>query len=585
MRVAPWLALLTSLVFGFSVHAQTAPKLASVTPVDGATLVPTTASLVFVFDQEMDTTVPLFQSIPNAIAGNFEVTAPGFNQSLLATWGADKKSFTLKAVIQFPYATFTWRLNPTGSLFPLKGKNGLALATVSGTFSTGVGGTVPVLAAANPATDSIGVPPSQVVSFSFDQAMKTNTAIAGNPPSVAAAISWSGAGIEASKFRYTWSANSRVLFCDYEGNLPVNTEILWELNPAAAPVKLENPAGLAVPTGMYAGHFTTGSGIPCNPPTTPPNMGFFTLFKSSSFIQDSASEPVPMEGGSSFTFGAIVQAAALGPNPVSASLTAPNGTVTPLTSFVPQTLQHGVIAATEEEFEAAAPAGTYTMRFVMGTQPEASVPMTVPALNPPVPRITNFDAAQAIRADADFTLAWNPFTGASATDYISITLIDDRGRVRFTAPDPCVPRELLSTATSVVIPAKTLATNSVLSGTIVFNRSFYSSTNAVPNMGGYGSVTRSTQFVLRTQGGGGGGTTPTPARLTHPQRLSNGHPQFIVEGAPGSRHAVQRTTGLGSTATPWLSVQTVTLDAAGSATFEDAAADLSRPAYYRAQAE
>ncbi|MGE3311096.1 MAG: Ig-like domain-containing protein, partial [Limisphaerales bacterium] len=141
-------------------RAQSAPTLASVSPTNGAMLVPTTASVVFVFDQEMDTSVFLLQTIPNALVGNFEVVAPGFNQSLIATWGSDKKSLTLKPAIQFPYATFTWRLNPPGALFPLKSMGGVLLDTVSGTFATGVGGTVPVLVSSSPANDSIRVDPA-----------------------------------------------------------------------------------------------------------------------------------------------------------------------------------------------------------------------------------------------------------------------------------------------------------------------------------------------------------------------------------------------------------------------------------------
>lgn len=583
-RWAVLFAWLAALVSATSL-AQTAPKLASVTPEDGATLVPTTATLSFVFDQEMDVSVPLFQTIPNVIAGNFEVTAPGFSQSLIPSWGADKRSFTLKAAIQFPYATFTWTLNPNGSLFPLKGKNGLPLATVTGTFSTGVGGTVPVLVAANPANDSTGVLLTAFVTFNFDQAMKTNTAIAGNPPSVPAAVSWSGAGLDPTKFKYSWSANGRSLLCDYVGDLPPNTEISWELNPAAAPVKLENPAGKVVPTGLYAGHFRTGSGIDCTPTTQPPaTQGSYSLFKSSSFSQTPPADPVPTSEDQAFNFGAIVQGPQIGDAPTAGTLTGPSGTSTALTVIPGSSLQLFQFAATESELEATAPPGNYTFRFTLGTRPETSATMALPADNPPIPRIANLEAAQAIKADADFTLSWNAFTGAGPDDYLALSIFDDRGRLRFSAPDPCVPRELPVTATSIVIPAKSFATNSHLTATIVFNKVFYFSTNVVANMAGYGAIMRTTQFPLQTLGGGGVVTPPEPARLANPRQLPDGRPQFEVIGVAGSRHTVQRSPRLGSEAN-WSTVQALTLDASGRATAEDSQRPGGVPAFYRAQAE
>jgi hypothetical protein len=564
-------------------HAQSAPKLVSVTPEDGATLVPTTASLVFVFDQEMDTAVPLFQSIPNAIAGNFEVTAPGFNQSLLASWGADKRSVTIKAAIQFPYATFTWRLNPAGSIFPLKSKTGLLLATTTGTFATGVGGTVPVLVSSSPANNTIGISPETVVSFNFDQVMKTNTAIAGNPPTVPAAVAWSGAGVDVTKFRYSWSANGRTLLCDYVGDLPPSTEISWALNPANAPVKLENPAGKVLPSGTYVGSFTTGSGIPCNTPGPNPNLGNFSLYKSANYQQTSTNLPSPFTADRSFHLGVMVQGRPAGPAPTTGTVTFPSGAQTPLTLIAGLSLQTQTNFASQAELDAAAPAGTYTLQFQLGTQATSTATLQLPAANPPVPQITNFEQAQAIRFDADFTLTWNAFSGASADDHIAISIFDQQGRLRFSAPDPCVPRELSATATSVVIPAKSFATNSLMTGLIVFSRNFYYSTNAVPTMAGFGTITHSTQFSLMTHGEGGTLPPPAPARLSNPRLLPNGNPRFEISGTPGARYTIQRSQHLGTQAT-WSPVLNVTLDAAGQGTVEDSQPEQLFPALYRAVA-
>lgn len=576
------LGLLTLLpVFG--AQAQTPPALVSVTPADGATLVPASASLVFVFDQEMETATPLFPTIPGVLVGNFEVTAPGVNVILLTSWGSDKKSLILRPSLPLPIATFSWTLNPVGGLFTLKSKAGMVLPLVRGSFSTGSGVTDPVLVSSNPANNATGVAREVVITFTFDQPMRTNTAIGGNPPSTPAAILWTGVGLDVTKFRYTWSANSRSLHCDYVGDLPGNTEIFWSLNPPVSPVKIENAAGKVLPSSTYSGRFTTGSGVPCDPPPQPPDQGSYTLYKASNFFQEGAGDPLPLLENAPFVLGAMVQGSSLGPAPTAGSLTSPAGTSTPLSLIAGLYLLNQQPFDTEAELEAAAPAGDYRLRFTLGSQPETGATLTLPAASPPVPRIANLAAGQNIRWDADFTLSWNPLTGVGPNDSIAVTLVDAQGRVVFSAPDPCVPRELAPTATSVVIPAKTLATNSVVSGSLVFSRNFFFSTNAVPKMFGLGNIVRSTQFNLKTQGGGGA-NPPVAARLTNPRLLPNGNPAFDLTGTAGARYGVQRTSQPGVGAT-WTTVVTVTLDASGRGSAEDADAARSFPAYYRAVAE
>lgn len=575
------LLLATGRLLVAPASAQTAPRLASVTPVDGATLVPTTSPLVFVFDQDMDTSVPPLQTIPNALVGNFEVIAPNFNQSLLASWGADKRTLTIKAAIQFPYATFTWKLNPAGALLPFKSKTGVALAAVTGSFATGVGGTAPKLGSSSPARDTTRVALDIQVVFNFDQVMKTNTAIAGSPPAVAAAVGWSGTGLDPARFTYSWSANGRSLVCDYAGDLPPDTEIRWELNPPAAPVPLENPAGLRLPSGTYAGRFVTGSGIPCDPTPVPPDWGNYSLYRNGAFEQRTAGDPTPLTGGQAFSFGAFVTSPSLGAAATNGSLTRPDGSRTNLLAFAGYYLQSSERAGTEAALDAIAPPGPYTLRFTQSGLPERTVEIDVPTNRPPVPRITNFEAAQSIDANADFVLAWNGIPDAGVRDSISLTVVGADGRIVFLAPDPCVPLELPASATSVVIPARTLPTNSLASATLVFNRVFYFSTNDVPKMSGFGNLGRSTQFNLAT------GARPAPAgpaAFSGYRLLANGRPQFVLSGSAGRAYTIQRA-GAPGPAAGWAAVATVTPDAAGRAIFEDSQTGAAYPRFYRAVAE
>ncbi len=116
-------------------QAQTAPHLVSVTPADGATQVPATSSLVFVFDQDMDTTIPFFPSIPGVIVGNFDFVSPGFNGQLSGTW-TDERTLTADPDSQFSNGTYSWTLNPAGviSFVEIKSAAGVALATISREF-------------------------------------------------------------------------------------------------------------------------------------------------------------------------------------------------------------------------------------------------------------------------------------------------------------------------------------------------------------------------------------------------------------------------------------------------------------------
>src|SRR5690348_8861006 len=75
-------------------RAQTAPMISSVTPTNGAVDVATNSTIVFVFDQNMNTAVSPIATKPGLWVGNFAITPT--NLSVSGSWGADKRSLTLK---------------------------------------------------------------------------------------------------------------------------------------------------------------------------------------------------------------------------------------------------------------------------------------------------------------------------------------------------------------------------------------------------------------------------------------------------------------------------------------------------------
>src|SRR5262245_582039 len=131
--------LVTAVAMTSIVAARAAPSLASVTPANGATNVPVNSTLVFVFDQDMDTSVDLLPSFPPFLVGNFEVTPA--TAIFLGAWEPDDRTLTCTPVSDLPANTMiSWKLNPTGAPLPLTSASGQVLATVSGSFTTAGGG-------------------------------------------------------------------------------------------------------------------------------------------------------------------------------------------------------------------------------------------------------------------------------------------------------------------------------------------------------------------------------------------------------------------------------------------------------------
>ena len=88
-----------------------------------------------------------------------------------------------------------------------------------------------------------------------------------------------------------------------------------------------------------------------------------------------------------------------------------------------------------------------------GGGPVISGPVTVKGtMYPNIPRVSNFDAGQAIDATGAFTLAWEAFVGAGPDDFILVSIDGLSGTIIETPPPP-LEGALPGTVTSLVIPA------------------------------------------------------------------------------------------------------------------------------------
>jgi len=249
--------------------AQTAPKIVSVTPANGASDVSVTTQLVFVFDQPMLTWVPIIPSIPGVFVGNLDLSPAESVPSLNGLWSEDGRTLTCVPSSDWPPNTrIRWRLNPAGVLVPITSESGVDLVEVSGSFTTGAGGgggTEPALVASTPSNGAMGVAVNTPVTFVFDQPMK-KIAVIGD------AVEWQGDGVDPAKFVYSWSADGQTLTCSHAGGFPANTVIAWTLNPESSSVRFESETGEALPEGTYSGFFKTaqdGGDDDCTPDGIP----------------------------------------------------------------------------------------------------------------------------------------------------------------------------------------------------------------------------------------------------------------------------------------------------------------------------
>ncbi len=589
---ARWAALLVAVAAALNSIAPAraqippTPVLVSVTPPSGATDVPVTTTVQFTFDVPMDTDTTV-GGFPGVFVGAVEWSANVPATDVFYTWSADGRVLTAEFADGLPgRAQIRWDLNKDGALFPLRSAEGVELpkGLYSGSFTTGERsdpGDAPALISAQPEDGATDVPVSTPIVFVFDQPMNP-IPVVGLPAPFVGAIRWEGNGVAPANFSCTWSTDARTLTCEYQGDLPGETLVRWTLNPDDGLLALESEEGVPLPEEIYSGSFTTGEGGDpgCDPNPVPTGWGTYGINRHAVYVQNSADDPVPDED-TPFAFMASVVPASGDGGVIEGSVTRPDGGSSEL-----EVLPFGGSAYLFEQFnteaalDAAFPVGNYTLRFEQEDLPERVVAMSLPAF-PPIPVVANFTESQSVNPAADFTLRWNAFTGANPDhDVIDLT-ITDGADVVFSAPDPCVPRELPVTATSIVIPAGTLGPGKTYRVDLVFGRQGYFSTNTFENMFGSSAVSRLTSLTLRTTGGG---EEPLPARFTGYTLLPNGNPELTFTGSPGRAYVVQRSASI--VAESWDTMGTVTTDATGEGTFEDPLGAARGPvAFYRAVAE
>jgi hypothetical protein len=362
-----------------------------------------------------------------------------------------------------------------------------------------------------------GLSPSTAIVFKFSEAMDPDPLLTfasflniNNPLSPLPTVS-------------VWSAGNTVLTCTPSPAFPASTMIIWSVegqNPAGGPLG-GTPGGLFT-TGTGSGGGGSGSGT--NAITT------FSVGKLHSYSQTSTA--LPTLDPDPYSFLAITGLAS-NRTATSVALTLPTAAVSNLVQLPGHPESFIVFGFTNNlaTFDSTFPAGNYSF-FVQAVSSNQTVVVNLPPgmAQPNAPHLTNYPAAQAVDPTQAFVLGWDPFSGGTAADYISVEI-----GTAYSSTNIGSFGALTGTATTFMIPASKLQPNTNYDSSVSFYR--YVATTNGTNYATTAFRSTSTTFSLITTSGATGG----PLVLTNAS-WSSGVFSFDVVCALGQIVTVEYTT-------------------------------------------
>ena len=177
-------------------------------------------------------------------------------------------------------------------------------------------------------------------------------------------------------------------------------------------------------------------------------------------------------------------------------------------------------------------------------------------------------ASQSVDPTQPFTLQWDPFTGGASTDYIVARVANV-----WQSPDPGASNALIGTATSVTIPAGTLAPGNTYTGSIGFSHAILVTNGTYAT---YVYRATDTKFSLITTTG-----VATPPVMTN-FVWSGGTFGFDLLTSSGQTVTIVSTTNLATPLTSWSVLQTFT-NLGTSIHISDPRSITNPSAFYRAR--
>lgn len=155
--------------------------------------------------------------------------------------------------------------------------------------------------------------------------------------------------------------------------------------------------------------------------------------------------------------------------------------------------------------EAQDPAGTYVFTLNTAHNGVKQPALTLPSTSfPNAPHLANYAAAQTIDPATAFTVTWDPFQGGGSEDYIHVRIRDSGGNDVFESAGYFDANHLTGTATSLAIPAQTLAPGATYDLQITFSKLISLDSTSYPGARGIVAFTSLTDANIQTMSGSSG---------------------------------------------------------------------------------
>ena len=357
-----------------------------------------------------------------------------------------------------------------------------------------------------------------------------------------------------------WSSGDTVLTCTPTPAFPVNRTVQWF---ASGQDTNGNALG-----GLPFGTFTTTGGSGGSTGSGTNKITTFVVGKTHIFDQYSAGAPV-IDTNVPYDFSAITTLAS-NRTASSVTLALPTGSVSNLTqNFLhPEQFYMFVSYTNLTALDTNFPTGNYTFSVTGSSNQTAVVNLPASLVQPPMPHVVNFTAAQSVIATQAFTLTWDGFTNGTSTDFVFVSV----GGV-FQTPEFNAPGALTGTATSVVIPANTLQANTSYDASVGFYRATIVSNATFATVAYVATVT---DFTLITSSG-----SHPPTLVMTNSSFSAGIFACDVTAPPSQTITVEYSPTLlpGS----WLGLLTTNTPAGGRVHVTDSHSLTNRHLFYRAR--
>ena len=341
----------------------------------------------------------------------------------------------------------------------------------------------PNLNGSYPFVNASDVADISVVTFEFSEPMDTAVPVAD-------AINWTGVSNPVN-FSYSWSADGKRLYCQYTPTLPLSATVGWTLNPNGSTAKLRDVAGNNLPDG-FTGSFTTKSTTSAGQTDV---LGLLVA-KALEYTQTNAT---PIALG---RFAASVEADLRGyATARGLDLSGPSGGPFAAELDHGDSLELEAQYALKSDLDTFFPNGRYTNVFNTVHDGTKTIVLEITQdAYPNTPTLQNFSGLAAVNAGVALNLQWDAFTGGTASDFIVLEIDNDAGRTIYETSGPLEPGFLDGTATSVSIPAHTLAPGRTYECELTFGKVVDTDTTSYSGVKAIAVFAKITAFELKTTG-------------------------------------------------------------------------------------